>query len=160
MVGLIDRIQVFLYILIIIKFNKTDSRCCPGHIMNDEITAQTMENLILTKDISFVTRTTIMELLEQLREETIQRGSTILDFDSPSSLSDRHYHILTGLNKSDFDDLLSNLKSADIRPSKSRTVRSCSVIFLLKMRTGRDNSMQGVLFNMSKQQVGEHQFDE
>ena len=146
--------QVFLYILIIINFNKTGSRCCQGHIMNDEITAQT------TKDISFVTRTTIMELLEQLREETIQRGSTRLDFDSPSSLSDRHYHILTGLNKSDFDDLLSNLKSADIRPSKSRTVRSCSVIFLLKMRTGRDNSMQGVLFNMSKQQVGEHQFDE
>nr|XP_022299929.1 spermatogenesis-associated protein 20-like isoform X2 [Crassostrea virginica] len=70
------------------------SRCCPGHIMNDEITAQTMGSLIPTKDTSFVTRITIMELLEQLREETIQRRSTILDFDSPSSLPDRHYHIL------------------------------------------------------------------
>ena len=128
--------------------------------MNDEITGQTMGNLILTKDTSFVTRTTIMELLEQLREETIQRGSTKLDFDSPSSLSDRHYHILTGLNKSDFDDLLSNFKSADIKPSKSRTVRYCLVIFLTKMRTGMDNSMLGVLFNISKQQVGENQIDE
>ena len=90
--------------------------------MNDEITAQTMGNLIPTKDTSFVTRTTIMELLEQLREETIQRGSTRLDFDSPSSLSDRDYHILTGLNKSDFDDLLSNLKSADIK------IKECTIL--------------------------------
>ena len=68
--------QVFLNILIIINFNKTGSRCCPGHIMNDEITAQTMGNLTPTMDSSFVTRTTIMELLEQPREETIQREST------------------------------------------------------------------------------------
>ena len=91
-----------------------------------------MGNLIPTKDTSLVTRTPIMELLEQLREETIQRGSIRLDFDSPSSLSDRDYHILTGLNKSDFDDLLSNLKSAIIKPSKSRTARSCLAIFLDK----------------------------
>ena len=99
MVGLKDRMQFFLYISIIINFNKTGSRCCPRYIMNDEITGQTMGNLIPTKDTSFVTRTTIMELLEQLREETIQRGSTRLDFDSPSSLSDRDYHILTGLSQ-------------------------------------------------------------
>ena len=106
MVGLINRMPFFLYILIIINFNKTGSKCCPGHIMNDEITTQTMGSLIPTKDTSSVTRITFMELLEQLREETIQRESTILDFDSPSSLPDRDYHILAEVNKSGFDDLL------------------------------------------------------
>ena len=98
--------------------------------MNDEITTQTMGNLL--RRPVFVTRATMMEFLKQLKEYTIQRTPTRLDFDSPSSLSDRDYHILTGLKKADFDDLLSNLKSAIIKPSKSRTARSCLAIFLDK----------------------------
>ena len=49
----------------------------------------------------------------------IQRGSTRLDFDSPSSMPDWDYHTLTGLNKSEFHDLISHLKSADVRPSEN-----------------------------------------
>lgn len=96
-----------------------------------------------------------MELVEQLREEALQRGSKRIDFDDPSSLSDRDYLTLTGLRKCDFDDLLLHVQSADVRPSKTRTVRTCLAIFLTKMKTAMDNNMLGVLFNMSKPQVGE-----
>jgi hypothetical protein len=99
-----------------------------------------------------------MELVEQLREEVIHRRSKRIDFDDPSSLSDEEYITLTGLSKSDFDSLLPYLQSADVRPSKSRSVRSCLAIFLTKMRTAMDNETLGVLFNMSKPQVTKKYF--
>lgn len=136
-------------------FILTGARCCPAHIVNDTINTESIENLVPPKDTSFVNRTTIMELVEQLREEALQRGSKRIDFDDPSSLSDRDYLTLTGLRKCDFDDLLLHVQSADVRPSKTRTVRTCLAIFLTKMKTAMDNNMLGVLFNMSKPQVGE-----
>lgn len=129
------------------------ARCCPVHIVNDTINTESIENLVPPKDTSFVNRTTIMELVEQLREEALQRGSKRIDFDDPSSLSDRDYLTLTGLRKCDFDDLLLHVQSADVRPSKTRTVRTCLAIFLTKMKTAMDNNMLGVLFNMSKPQI-------
>ncbi|XP_061190072.1 uncharacterized protein LOC133197912 [Saccostrea echinata] len=129
------------------------SRCCPAHILNDVIITKTIENPIPPKDTSFVNRTTIMELVEQLRQESLRRGSKRLDFDDPSSLSEREYFTLTGLKKSEFDDLLAYVEAGDIRPSKSRSVRTCLAIFLTKMRTAVDNNMLGVLFNMTKPQI-------
>ncbi|XP_052706742.1 uncharacterized protein LOC128182176 [Crassostrea angulata] len=95
------------------------ARCCPAHIVNDTINTESIENLVPPKDTSFVNRTTIMELVEQLREEALQRGSKRIDFDDPSSLSDRDYLTLTGLRKCDFDDLLLHVQSADIRRAVS-----------------------------------------
>lgn len=94
-----------------------------------------------------------MELVEQLREEALQRGSKRIDFDDPSSLSDRYYLTLTGLRNCDFDDLLLHVQPADVRPLKTRTVRTCVAIFLTKMKTAMDNNMLGVLFYMSKPQI-------
>ncbi|XP_052695575.1 uncharacterized protein LOC128173959 [Crassostrea angulata] len=95
------------------------ARCCPVHIVNDTINTESIENLVPPKDTRFVNRTTIMELVEQLKEEALQRGSKRIDFDDPSSLSDRDYLTLTGLRKFDFDDLLLHVQSADIRRAVS-----------------------------------------
>lgn len=45
------------------------------------------------------------ELLEQLREEANMKRKTRLDFDDPESMTDDDYVTLTGLRKSDFDDI-------------------------------------------------------
>lgn len=65
-------------------FILTGARCCPAHIVNDIINTESIENLVPPKDTRFVNRTTIMELVEQLREEALQRGSKRIDFDDPS----------------------------------------------------------------------------
>lgn len=75
-----------------------------------------------TKGHSFVNRATIKELLEQLREETNIKRKTRLDFDDPESMTDDEYVTLTGLGKSDFDDILPYVSSADVRPSRSRSI--------------------------------------
>uniref|UniRef100_A0A8W8MMU4 Uncharacterized protein n=1 Tax=Magallana gigas TaxID=29159 RepID=A0A8W8MMU4_MAGGI len=66
-------------------------RCSPAHIVNDTINTESIENLVPPKNTSFVNRTTFMELVEQLKEEALQRGSKRIDFDDPSLLSDRDY---------------------------------------------------------------------
>lgn len=72
--------------------------------------------------MSFVNRATIIELLEQLREEANMKRKTRLDFDDPKSMTDDDYVTLTGLRKSDFDDILTYVSSADVRPSRSRSI--------------------------------------
>lgn len=79
--------------------------------------------MVPPKDTSFVNRTSIMELVEQLREEALERGSKRIYFYDPSSLSDRDYLTLTGVRTCDFDDLLLHVQSEDVRSSKTRTIR-------------------------------------
>lgn len=106
-----------------------------------------------TKDHSFVNRATIIELLEQLREEANMKRKTRLDFDDQESMTDDDYVTLTGLRKRDFDDILTYVSSADVRPSRSRSIKTCIAVLLTKLRTSLDNKLLAVLFNMSKPQV-------
>lgn len=50
------------------------------------------------------------------------KRKTRLDFDDPESMTDDDYVTLTGLRKSDFDDILIYVSSADVRPSRSRSI--------------------------------------
>ena len=49
-------------------------------------------------------RLSILELLQQAREEVLKKENTRLDFDDPMSLSDTDYLSLTGLTRDQFDD--------------------------------------------------------
>lgn len=78
--------------------------------------------LVRQPSYTFVNRATILELLEQLREEANMKRKTCLDFDDPESMTDDDCVTLTGLRKSDFDDILTYVSSADVRPSRSRSI--------------------------------------
>lgn len=101
-------------------FIPSGSRCCPSHFTNNLLDLASLE--MDTKDHSFVNRATIIELLEQLREEANMKRKTRLNFDDPKSMTDDDYVTLTGLRKSDFDDILTYVSSADVRPSRSRSI--------------------------------------
>lgn len=68
-------------------------------------------------------------------------------------MTDDDYVTLTGLRKCDFDDVLANVISADVRPSRSRSIKSWIAVLLTRMRTFLDNKLLALLFNMSKPQV-------
>ena len=67
------------------------------------------------------------------------------------SLSDTDYLSLTGLTRDQFDDVMTYVKN--IRPTKTRSIRTCVAILLTKLRSGMDNEMLGTVFNMKKFQV-------
>lgn len=103
-------------------FIPSGSRCCPSHFTNNLLDLTSLEMDTCTKGHSFVNRATIIELLEQLREVANMKRKTPLDFDDPESMTDDEYVTLTGLRKSDFDDILPYVSSADVRPSRSRSI--------------------------------------
>jgi hypothetical protein len=128
------------------------SRCCPSHILNGQLSTEAIENLEATKDSSTLNRASILELLEQAREEVLRKEtSSRLDFNDPTSLSDSDYYNLTGLEKEQFDDLMTSVHR--IKSTKSRSIRTCVAILLTKLRSGLDNQMLATLFNMEKFQV-------
>lgn len=127
------------------------SRCCASHIQNGQLSTDAIEKIKAIKDSSYLNRTSILELLKQTRDEVLRRENTRLDFDDPASLSSHDYYNLTGLEKEQFDDLMNSVNN--IRPTKSRSIRTCIAVLLTKLRSGLDNQMLATLFNMKKFQV-------
>ena len=133
-------------------FVPAGSRCCPSHLTDDgHLTSEALDKIKHTHDHSLFSRSSILELLQQTREFALSTEKSRLDFDNPSCLSDDDYICLTGLSKSQFDELITDVE--DIRPSKSRSIRTCVAILLTKLRSALSNRMLGTLFNMSKSQV-------
>lgn len=129
------------------------SRCCTSHIhVHGQLSSEAIEKLEATTDFSTLSKTAILELLKQAREEVLwKETSSRLDFDDPKSLSDTDYYNLTGLVKEQFDDLMNSVHN--IKTTKSRSIRTCVAILLTKLRSGLDNQMLATLFNMKKIQV-------
>lgn len=78
-----------------------------------------------------------------------ERKKRFDDFDNPQSLSDDDYQMLTGLSKSQFDDLISQVSTSNIRNSNYRSIRTVIAILLCKLRLGLSNNMLAILFELS-----------
>lgn len=132
-------------------FVQSGSRCCPSHIENRILSKDALEKVKASKSSCHLNRTSILELLQQTREEGLKKEGTRLDFDDPTCLSDSDYLNLTRLTREQFDDVLTHVNS--IRPTKTRSIRTCLAILLTKLRCGMDNRMLGTIFNMKKFQI-------
>lgn len=132
-------------------FVQCGSRCCPSHIENGILSEDALKKVKASKSSCHLNRTSILELLQQAREEVLKKESTRLNFDDPTCLSDSDYLNLTGPTREQFDDVLTHLNN--IRHTKTRSIRTCLAILLTKLRCGMDNQMLGTIFNMTKFQV-------
>lgn len=132
-------------------FVQSGSRCCPCHIEDGILSRDALEKVKATKSSCHLNRTSILDFLQQAREEVLKKEGKRVDFDDPTCLSDSDYHNLTGLTKEQFDYVLTHVNN--IRPTKTRSIRTCLAILLTKLRCGMDNQMLGTIFNMTKYQV-------
>lgn len=120
--------------------------------MDRHFTTETLDSSVT----STITNTTLLSnndvchLLENVRHLAKINNFTRINFDN-NSLGDEDYKNLTGLTRSQFDDLMTNID--DIKHSKSRSIRSCIAILLVKLKCALDNKMLATLFNMKKWQV-------
>lgn len=137
-------------------FLSNGARCCPCHITGGYFSAEAKENGILsgTRNQTTFSNEDILKLLENLRCLVKSRNERHLDFDADFSLTDEDYKNLTGLTRTQFDDLMTHVK--DIKHSKSRSIRSCVAILLVKLKCALDNKILATLFNMKKWQVKIH----
>uniref|UniRef100_K1PVU3 Uncharacterized protein n=1 Tax=Magallana gigas TaxID=29159 RepID=K1PVU3_MAGGI len=145
-----SRLEMFVQLGV---FMKEGSRCCPTHIHGGHMTSEALNQGVsdrIRKSTSFSVEG-MNHLLDSLRNYAKRNASIRLDFDSEASLMSEDYHNLTGLTRTQFDDLMANV--LEIKSSKSRSIRTCVAILLMKLRCALDNKMLATLFNMKKWQV-------
>ncbi|VDI47387.1 Hypothetical predicted protein [Mytilus galloprovincialis] len=91
-------------------------RCCPGHLTEDNFTEDAISKINCTNDNVILNRSTIMDLLKKLRYTALQNEQSRIDFDTDKVLSDSDFINLTGINKDNFNDLHSYIKTLHTRP--------------------------------------------
>ena len=94
------------------------------------LTSDALQKIRTSNDSTYFNRTSFLELLQNARESLLQKTHTRFDFDDPHGLSDEDYYNLTGLTKTQFDDLMGYVN--DVRSLKSRSVRTCVVTFVTR----------------------------
>ena len=120
------------------------SRCCPSHFNSNNKLDETCLKAMKTTDSSFVSRSTILEMLQSLREMCISSHVAI----SFETFNDSDYSTLTGMDKASFDDVYSLLKDS-IRRSSVRSARTTLGLFLFKLKSGLSNKLLSTLFSIS-----------
>ncbi|XP_052696026.1 uncharacterized protein LOC128174533 [Crassostrea angulata] len=138
------RFSAFLHHEIIIP---PGSRCCPSHIDEGEFRPGVLTK-IQTFESSFVNKSTVLELIQKIRNYALQTSTSRFSFEL-STMSNSDYMALTGISKENFEDLHSFI-SSDIRNTQNRGTRMSLGIFLLKLRSGMSNQLLATIFGISK----------
>jgi hypothetical protein len=125
------------------------SRCCPGHMYQDNFTSEAVSQVKSTYDHSIINRTSILDLLRKLRYVTLRNEQSRIDFDSDTALSSSDYVNLTGISKENFDELHTYIKE-HIRNAHARSTKTSLGIFLFKMKAGISNKVISTIFNISR----------
>ena len=138
------RTQAFIEHNILIP---SENRCCPNHIINGVLQTEVMKNM-QTVDEVFVNRTSIIEILQNLRSVALHNEKSRIDFDSETALTSEDYRNLTGISKDDFNILYTYIKD-HVRNTPARSIRTSLGIFLFKLKAGIANKVMATIFNIS-----------
>ena len=76
-----------------------------------------------------------------------------LDFDNSESLTDYEYQTFTSLSKIQFNDLISQISTCDMRNSSNRSIRTAVSILLCKLQLGLSNRLLAILFQTSDKKI-------
>ena len=144
------RTDVYLKHNIIIT---SDSRCCPSHLDGNlnSFDPEILQEL-KTVDYSYLNRSSIIELLSNVRQVALNASSNRLSFDNLNDYTDCDLTNMTGLNKDQLLDLY-NYVSPHVRNTPARSSLTTLVLFLFKMKSGLSNKFLSTLFGISKSSI-------
>jgi hypothetical protein len=129
------------------------ARCCPAHIKDEQFSEEALGKITPFSEEVTLSRTSIRLLLETSRNLLLEKYKIRIDFDHPDALTDDDYITLTGVSKTEFEDLMLYIDEGDLRNTSSRSTRMCVAILLTKLRCGLSNKLLATLFGMKKHQV-------
>lgn len=123
------------------------ARCCPQHTVDRRLTSDAIDRIapltvqykqFNSSDVQLIINTWQMFFQQQRR----------FNFDDDRSLSENEYRRLTSLSKDQFDDLIRQTSSFDIRNSTCRSIRTAVAILLCKLRLGLSNELLAIIFQL------------
>ena len=139
------RTQVFIENGIIIA---EGSQCWMKHLRGKLLDKAILDEIESTASDLNINRTGIIKIIESVRNVAKSSDSKRLDFDDDTSMTDDNYHVLTGLNRAQFDNMLTFLEESNTRTSKNKTKRTTLRLLLVKLKTRLSNRMLASLFGI------------
>lgn len=121
------------------------ARCCPGHIADGCILQKAVEGIQTVRSQSVLSRSSINDLLQKMRGACIAQQS-FLNFEK---LNDSDYPSLTGITRTQFDDVCSHLVDK-VKNTPSRSARTSIGLFLVKLYSGISNKLLSTIFGLTK----------
>ena len=105
-----------------------------------------------TNDHIILNRTSILNLLKNLRIAALHNETSRINFDDEKILSETDYINLTGLSREHFNDLHTYI-TFSIRNTPTRSTRTSLGIFLFKLKTGTSSKVLSTVFGISKSSI-------
>ena len=105
------------------------ARCCSDHTIGHRLKSEVIDQIApLSIRMQKLNAGDIQLLLSKW--QMLYENQKRFDFDNSRAMSDDEYRALTGLSKSQFDDLISQILQSQIRNSCSRSMRTAIAILL------------------------------
>lgn len=130
------------------------SRCCPRHFQDSTLSTfeESAISDLCTVESTFVNRSTVLALLNTIRQSACSSANNRLSFDNLALFSEDDILNLTGIGKADFEDLLQCVQPK-VRQTPARSAATTLGIFLFKLKSGLSNKILATLFNISKSSI-------
>lgn len=124
------------------------SRVCNEHLENRSLTPDSIDMISahFAENVSF-SSDEIINLLEYAKNEITMKK--FFDFDYPFNMKSNDCYNLTGIAKSDFEDLIKQLDGSKIKFSSNRSFRNAVGLFLTKLRLGLSHKILATIFQYS-----------
>ena len=123
------------------------ARCCSDHTIGHRLKSEAIDQIApFSIRMQKINAGDIQLLLSKW--QMLYENQKRFDFDNSQTMSDDEYRALTGLSKSQFDDLISQILQSKIRNSCNRSIRTAIAILLCKLCLGLSNKLLAVLFEL------------
>lgn len=139
--SIIERTQLFKASI------PTGARCCPQHTIDRRLTSDAIDRITRSAIHSKAFNSSDVQLIIS-QWQLFFRRQRRFDFDDERSLDEHEYRSLTSLSKNQFDDLIQQISSYDIRNSSYRSIRTSIALLLCKLRLGLSNELLAILFQL------------
>ncbi|OXA45584.1 hypothetical protein Fcan01_19479 [Folsomia candida] len=126
------------------------NRTCASHLENNQFTNEALIQITADKQSFELSGPDITKWIAQLLKH-IDNKVTILDFGKNSHIKPEDYHLLLGVTRDQFLELLEICRH-HIHSSSNRSVENALALFLLKMRLDLPQKVLALLFGIDGQQ--------
>ncbi|XP_053391975.1 uncharacterized protein LOC128554692 [Mercenaria mercenaria] len=122
------------------------ARLCRNHIKGKLIKDADLKTMPVNEGKKLYLTPEISSLIEEMRDH--MKRTSYINFDT---LPEEYYHNLTGLEKSQFDELCTYIEGR--RNTCVRSIKTTVGILLTKLRTGLANKLLSVMFKLKVSQI-------
>ena len=155
------RARAFLEHDIFIPFG---SRCCDKHISAGYLKPGALQRIQNKESKGYLSVEEFINIFNTIKNEYLLKVSAMedfsktppLNFDEIRCLTSDNYYVLTGLSRTDFDNLTSRIPSSALKNTQNPSARTAIACLLMKLRLGISHQVLATLLSFKDKRTVSH----